>query len=86
MTAATWSTLPRQVLEAQACFYAGNVASWKLFANSQKLKMAMTLADVNAAKSKTETEAASSAGVFTSNDKNVKPSGATRLLPKFSAM
>ncbi|WP_020604641.1 SusD/RagB family nutrient-binding outer membrane lipoprotein [Spirosoma spitsbergense] len=50
--------------------YKGNVASWVKFANTLKLRMAMTLADVNAAKSKTMAEAAVKAGVFTANTDN----------------
>lgn len=50
--------------------YGGNVGSWIKFANSLKLKMAMTLSDVNAAKAKSMAEIASKAGVFTSNSDN----------------
>ena len=52
--------------------YGGNVTSWLKFANSLKLKMAMTLADVDAAKAKSLSEAAVTAGVFTSNADNAK--------------
>lgn len=52
--------------------YKGSVASWIRFANSLKLRMAMTLADVNAAKAKSLAEAAVTAGVFKSNDDNAK--------------
>jgi hypothetical protein len=47
--------------------YGGDVALWKRFANSLKLKIGITLADANAALAKTTVEAASS-GVFTSSD------------------
>jgi hypothetical protein len=47
--------------------YNGDVAAWKLFANSLKLKMAMTLSDVNPTKAKTEAESAAKAGVLGSN-------------------
>ncbi|UFH57058.1 SusD/RagB family nutrient-binding outer membrane lipoprotein [Spirosoma sp. KNUC1025] len=50
--------------------YKGNVASWIKFANTLKLRMAMTLADVNPAKSKTLAEAAVTAGVFKANSDN----------------
>jgi hypothetical protein len=50
--------------------YAGNVAAWKKFANSFKLKMGMTIADDDNAKAKTVVEAAVAAGVFTSNSDN----------------
>jgi hypothetical protein len=50
--------------------YGGDVAAWKKFANSFKLKMAMTIADADPAKSKTEAEAAVASGVFTSNADN----------------
>jgi hypothetical protein len=49
--------------------YGGDIASWKKFANSLKLTMGMLLADFDAAKAKTEVEAAA-AGVFTSNSDN----------------
>jgi len=50
--------------------YNGNVAAWKKFANSFKLKMGMTIADDDNAKAKTVAEAAVAAGVFTSNADN----------------
>lgn len=50
--------------------YKGNVASWLKFANSLKLRMAMTLADVNATKAKSIAEAAVTAGVFKANSDN----------------
>lgn len=50
--------------------YKGNVASWLKFANSLKLRMAMTLADVNSTKAKSIAEAAVTAGVFKANSDN----------------
>lgn len=50
--------------------YGGDVAKWIMFANSFKLKMAMTIADVDPATAKTLAEAAVQAGVFQSNDDN----------------
>lgn len=50
--------------------YSGDVNAWKKFANSLKLKMALTIADDDAAKAKTAVEAAVAAGVFTSNNNN----------------
>ncbi len=50
--------------------YAGDVAKWKKFANSFKVKMGMTIADVDNAKAKTVVESAVASGVFTSNDDN----------------
>jgi len=50
--------------------YGGNVANWKKFANSLKLKMGMLLADSDAASAKTIVEAAVAAGVFTSSADN----------------
>lgn len=49
--------------------YGGDVASWKKFANTLKLKMGMTIADSDNAKAKAVVEAAAP-GVFTSNDDN----------------
>lgn len=50
--------------------YGGDMAKWKKFANSLKLKMGMTIADADNAKAKTTVEAAVAAGVFTSNADN----------------
>jgi hypothetical protein len=51
--------------------YGGDMTKWKKFANGLKLKIGLTLADVDAATSKTLIEDASK-GVFTSNDDNAK--------------
>jgi len=50
--------------------YAGDVAKWKIFANSFKLKMGMTIADSDNATAKATVEAAVKAGVFASNSDN----------------
>ncbi len=50
--------------------YGGDIDQWKLFANSFKLKMGITIADFDAAKAKTVVESAVAAGVFTSNADN----------------
>lgn len=50
--------------------YNGDVASWKKFANSLKLRMGIMLADVDAGLSKSSVETAFSSGVFTSNADN----------------
>ncbi|TWR25244.1 SusD/RagB family nutrient-binding outer membrane lipoprotein [Mucilaginibacter pallidiroseus] len=50
--------------------YGGDVASWRKFANTFKLKMGITMADVDNAKAKSVVEAAVAAGVFTSNADN----------------
>jgi Starch-binding associating with outer membrane len=50
--------------------YNGDVAAWKRFANSLKLKMGMTIADDDAAKAKSVVESAVAGGVFTSNNHN----------------
>ncbi len=49
--------------------YGGDVALWKKFANSFKLKMGMMMADYDAGAAKTAVESAAP-GVFTSNDDN----------------
>ncbi len=51
-------------------FFEGDMNGWKIFANSLKLKMGMTIADVNAAKAKTIVEAAAP-GTISSNSENV---------------
>jgi hypothetical protein len=50
--------------------YGGDVAMWKKFANSFKLKMGMTIADYDNQKAKATVESAAQGGVFTSNDDN----------------
>jgi len=52
--------------------YGGDVAAWKKFANSFKLKMGMTIADSDNAKAKATVESAVAAGVFTSNADNAE--------------
>jgi hypothetical protein len=52
--------------------YGGDVESWMKFMNSFKLKMGMTIADSDPAKSKSTVESAVSAGVFTSNADNAQ--------------
>ncbi|MCK0147984.1 SusD/RagB family nutrient-binding outer membrane lipoprotein [Arenibacter sp. F26102] len=50
--------------------YGGDVAKWKKFAASLKLRMGIVLSDVDAAFAKTTVESAVAAGVFTSNEDN----------------
>jgi hypothetical protein len=50
--------------------YGGDVAKWKLFANSLKLKIGITLSDVNPTLAKTTVESAVAAGVFASSEDN----------------
>jgi hypothetical protein len=52
--------------------YGGNVAAWKKFANSLKLKMGITIADDDNAKAKATVESAVASGVFTSNADNAE--------------
>jgi hypothetical protein len=56
--------------EGADLLYAGDIAAWIKFANSFKLKMGMTIADSDPAKSKAVVESAVAAGVFTSNADN----------------
>jgi len=51
-------------------FYGGDVAAWKKFANSLKLRMALRIASVNPSLSTTKANEAVSSGVFTSNADN----------------
>ena len=52
--------------------YGGDVASWKMFAASVKLKIGMTLADVDNATAKSVVESAVASGVFASNGDNAQ--------------
>ncbi len=50
--------------------YSGDVAKWKKFANSLKLRMGIMLSDVDPSVAKTTVESAVTSGVFTSNADN----------------
>jgi hypothetical protein len=50
--------------------YGGDLDAWKLFGNSLKLKLGMTIADFNNASAKTIVESAFTGGVFSSSDDN----------------
>jgi len=50
--------------------YGGDATKWKLFANAFKLKMGITISDIDDAKAKTTVESAVAAGVFSSNSNN----------------
>lgn len=50
--------------------YGGDIPKWKKFANSLKIRLAMTIADADAAKAKLAVEEAVAAGVFASADDN----------------
>ena len=50
--------------------YGGDVTSWKIFANTLKLKIGLNLADADAALSKNTVESAYNAGVILTNDQN----------------
>lgn len=50
--------------------YGGEVGQWIKFANSLKLKIAITMADANSTLAKSTAEAAVNGGVFASNDDN----------------
>jgi hypothetical protein len=52
----------------QDLYFNGNIAKWKKFGSSLRLRLAMRLTKVNEAKAKTEAEAAITAGVMQSND------------------
>lgn len=50
--------------------YAGDMSKWKKLANSIKLRLAINLADVDAAASKTAAESAIASGILSSNSDN----------------
>lgn len=50
--------------------YGGDVSMWVMFGNSLKLRLGIMLADVDPALSRSTVEAATTAGVFTSNNDN----------------
>ena len=55
---------------SQDLMYSGDVAQWKKFANSLKLRMGITLSDVDEGLARTTVESAFTSGVFTSNADN----------------
>lgn len=50
--------------------YGGDMAKWKKYANTLKLRLAMNLADVDKATSQAQAEAAAKAGIIASNEDN----------------
>lgn len=58
--------------DASDLIYNGDVEAWMKFANSLKLKMGMTIADVNSSQAQSIVESAVAAGVFTSNADNAE--------------
>ncbi len=66
--------------------FGGDVAQWKLFANSIKLKLGTNLADVNPTLAQSTVEAAYNAGVILNNSQNASfhyPSAAPNYNPLF---
>ena len=70
--------------------YGGNVAAWKKFAATLELKMAIRLADIDAATSSAKALKAVTAGVFTSNNDNASmaydPAAASNSNPIWQAL
>lgn len=54
----------------QDLIYAGDITEWKKFANSLKLKLAITISDVNSGKATTMITQALEGGIFESNEDN----------------
>jgi hypothetical protein len=48
--------------------YAGNVANWRVFGNSLRLRLALRISDIQPDKAKTQAEAAVAAGVMQTNE------------------
>jgi len=69
------------IVAANDLLYAGSVTQWKKFANSIKLKMAMTIADSDNAKAKALVESAVTGGVFAANTDNARINGYTTSTP-----
>lgn len=56
--------------DANDLLFEGDMAAWKRFGNSLKLRMGMVMADADAATAKTAVEAAAKAGIITKSDDN----------------
>jgi hypothetical protein len=67
LAAASQQLDPTKDIVTQDIFYKGNVALWKKFANSLRLRLALRLVKRDPERAKTEITAAYNAGVFTSN-------------------
>jgi len=65
-------TIGKESLGNADAIYAGDVTQWKKFANSLKLKLAITVSDANPTLAKTAAESAVASGVFTANTDNAK--------------
>lgn len=50
--------------------YSGNIDNWRRFGNSMRLRLALRISDVDAAKAKTQAEAAVAAGVIETNEQS----------------
>jgi len=50
--------------------YSGDVASWKRFGNSMRLRLALRISDIQPTKAKTQAEAAVAAGVIETNEQS----------------
>lgn len=58
------------ILQPNDRVYGGNVANWKRFGNSMRLRLALRISDIEPAKAKTQAEAAVAAGVIETNDQS----------------
>ena len=56
--------------DAKDIIYAGDIVRWRRFANTLRLRLAIRISNKDAAKAKTEGEAAIAAGIFASNSDN----------------
>lgn len=56
--------------DAKDVIYAGDIQKWRRFANTLRLRLAIRVSNKDAAKAKTEGEAAIAAGIFTANADN----------------
>ncbi|WP_417940478.1 SusD/RagB family nutrient-binding outer membrane lipoprotein [Flavobacterium sp. RS13.1] len=67
-TLSTTSQTTVGVFKDYDAIYGGNVEKWRKFANSLRLRLALRISDKDAARAKTQAEAAVAAGVMQSND------------------
>lgn len=67
-TLASSSTATVASLSPNDRIYAGSVDKWRVFGNSMRLRLALRISDKDAARAKTQAEAAVAAGVMQTND------------------
>lgn len=70
LTEASTALAPGASYDAKDVIYSGDITKWRRFANTLRLRLAIRISNKDAAKAKTEGEAAIAAGIFAGNADN----------------